>query len=204
LINQDFNIDNSKVFIDPSCNVYYSSYYIKGLKTVYGKENVSFSARYFISLKLKQESSAFDHYMAFVVINKGYHPLKIIIDFRDKASVKDNAFQWSDIYAKINFNLSQTDKKYHKKITSIPPAFGIKIWNIWETAYFCIVNYIRSRPIVSLKSYLTNYGAQYNRPYLDDFLRGESDDEPEETKPYVFFNSRLWAHSVEETNLQRN
>ena len=198
----------SKVFIDPSCRILYSSFYIQGLYNEFGKENVSFSTKYFKELKRKQESHSYDHYMAFVVIIPDNSTTKIIIDFRDKPSVKESAYEWSDKYAKINFNINLTDKRFHDKMISIPPGFGIKIWNIWETAYYCCLNYIRckSSPLVILKSHLADYYSQYKRPLLEDYLIANTDNRHSTyTKPYVFMIGTLWTHKncIEGTNIQR-
>jgi hypothetical protein len=194
-----------KIFIDPSCKVGYSSYYIKGLYDEFGKGKVSFSARYFKELKRKEESHSHDHYMAFVVIMPDDSIKKIIIDFRDKTTVKESAYKWSDYYAKINFNPDSTDKRYHNKMILIPPAFGIRIWNFWETIYYCFSNLIRCKflPIVPFRDYFRDYKKQYKRPNLDYFLIAGS--KFTRSEPYVYFNSRLWPHQncLEGTNVHR-
>jgi hypothetical protein len=194
-----------KILIDPSCKIEYSSYYIKGLYDEFGKGNVSFSSRYFKELKRKEESHSHDHYMAFVVVRPDKSLTKIIIDFRDKPSVKERAYKWSDKYAKINFNAQLTDKIFHDKMMLIPPAFGVKIWNFLETGYYCFSNLIRCNfhPVVPMRDYVRDYKNQYERPYLDYFLNASS--ESVKSIPYVFFNSRLWPHQncLKGTNLQR-
>ncbi len=198
--------DIKKVIIDPSCRIVYSAYYIKGLYDVFGKKNVSFSAKYFKELKRKEESSSWEHYMAFVVKSSDKKFTKIIIDFRDKTSVKESAYQWSDIYAKINFNRKLTPERFHTKIISIPPGFGYKIWNIWQTAYYCGYNYIKCKfsPLVNLKVFLADYYNQYKRLDLDEFADIQQTDSSL-NQPYVFFNMRLWPHEncIEGTNLHR-
>ena len=194
-----------KIFIDPSCRVTFSSYYIKGLYDEFGKENVSFSAKYFKELKRREESHSHDHYMAFVVVRPNNSITKIIIDFRDKNTVKESAYNWSDKYAKINFNADLTNKRFYEKMLLIPPGFAINIWNFWETIYYCISNLIRCkfRPIVPMRVYFGDYKNQYKRPILDYFQIASSMFANSE--PYVFFNSRLWPHQncLEGTNLHR-
>lgn len=196
-----------KIFIDPTCKIAYSSFYINGLYNEFGKKNVSFSSKFFKDLKRKQESHSYDHYMAFVVIIAN-SITKIIIDFRDKPSIKESAYEWSDKYAKINFNIYLTNKKFHAKIISIPPGFGIKIWNIWETAYYCFRNYIRCKfsPLLALKSYIGDYYAQYKRLNLDEYINTNSENNNlTPTKPYVFMIGSLWPHKncIDGTNLMR-
>ena len=98
----------AKVIIDPSSRILYSSFYIDGLYSIYGKKNVSFSGRYFKELQRKKESNAYDHFMAFVIIVINKNVRKFVVDFRDKPSIKESAYHWCDEYAKINFNRVKT------------------------------------------------------------------------------------------------
>ena len=198
----------SKVIIDPTSRILYSSFYIKGLVNVFGKKNVSFSAKYFGELKRKKESHSYDHYMAFVVISPSHSINKIIIDFRDKPSVKESAYKWCDKYAKINFNINLTDKRYHDKIISIPPGFGISIWNFYETAYYCCSNFILCKfsPLVTLKEYFIDYYIQYKQPKLDDYLKSYTAKKTKRyAKSYVFMIATLWPHEncIEGANMLR-
>jgi len=194
-------MDKTKVFIDPSSRISYSSYYIKGLYDVFGKENVYFSRKYFKQLKRKTEPHSYDHYMAFVVVTKS-EIKRYIIDFRDKRSVKKSAYEWCDKYAKINFSDTLTDKCYHAKMISIPPGFGIKIWGKYETVFHCFSNFLKCNlsPIVSLKRHLKDYYSQYKRPHLEEYTNDVVKD-----KIYVFMIGTLWTHQncIKGTNLLR-
>ena len=198
----------TRVIIDPTSRILYSSFYIKGLFRVFGKKNVSFSTNNFMELNRKKESHSYDHYMAFVVISPNNSLNKFIIDFRDKPSVKESAYEWCDKYAKINFNINSTDKRFHDKMISISPGFGIKIWNLWDTAYYCCSNFIKCKfsPIVKLKTHLSDYRAQYKRVMLDEYMISspfKSNETP--AKPYVFMIGTLWTQKncIEGTNLLR-
>lgn len=200
-----------KVIIDPSTKISYSSFYIKGLEDIFGKENISFSSKYFKELKRKVESHSYDHYMAFVLINDK-DIKKIIIDFRDKVSIKESAYNWCDTYAKINFNKELTENRFHEKILSIPPGFGIKIWGFWETVLFCFTNLLRCgfSPLVPLKMYLIDYFIPFFRrsnieDYLDQGKIPSNLPHNEGTKQYVFSISTLWEHKncIDGTNLLR-
>lgn len=197
----------TKVFIDPTSNIWYSSFYIKGLYDIFGKKNVSFSAKYFGELKRKEEPHSYDHYMAFVIFGSDKTISKHIIDFRDKPSVKESAYNWCHNYAKVNFNLNLTDKRYHDKIISIPPGFGIKIWNIWETAFYFHSNLVKSSfsPLIRLSDYFNHYGYQYKRPILEELTKTSERSTNQPTRPYVFMIATLWdqANCIEGTNLFR-
>ncbi|MEL7587633.1 MAG: hypothetical protein AAGU19_13040 [Prolixibacteraceae bacterium] len=194
-----------RVFVDPSGRMLYSSFYLQGLYDEFGKRNVRFSSRHFRELNRKSDSNSFDHYMAFVIVSPSNHINRIIIDFRDKPGIKQNAWDWCDLYAKINFNPALTDQKYLSKIISVGPSFGIRIWDFWETAWYCVSNFIRCGflPVAAWKRHLSDYYGQYIRPRMGEYTRrqpvsGESE------RPYVFMLARLWpGTSVDQTNRLR-
>lgn len=193
----------TKVFVDPTIRLQYSTYYILGLYEVFGKENVKFSRKYFKDLNRKSESNAYNHYMAFVVKSQDTIE-KYIIDFRDKRTVKDNAYQWCDNYAKINFSETLTDKRYHDKMISIPPSFCVKIWGKYEMLFNLFLNYIKSNfsLLVPLKRHFSDYYSQYTRPTIEDYTNNRPNAE---NKNYVFMIGTLWPHKncIEGTNLTR-
>jgi hypothetical protein len=198
----------TRVVIDPTVRIVYSSFYIEGLYRIFGKENVSFSPKYFKDLRRRTESHSFDHYIAFVVIRPDNGISKFVIDFRDKPSIKESAYEWCDKYAKINFNKQLTDQRFHGKMMSIPPGFRIKIWNFWETAFYCITNLVKCRfsPLVKMRSYLADYKAQYKRPMLESYINNSPEGSTgADAKPYVFMIATLWSHKncIETTNLLR-
>lgn len=198
----------TKVLIEPTSSIWYSSFYIKGLQDVFGKENVSFSTKYFNNLERKKDPCSFDKCMSIVVVSSNSKVRKFIIDFGDSISIADNAYNWCDKYAKVNFNLDNTEKKYLDKIVSIPPGFAIKIWNFFETAYYCFSNYIfiqfKSSPLVNLKTYLIDYYRQLRRDLIEDYVNSSALVNSNK-KPYVFLIATLWHHKncLEETNLFR-
>ncbi len=151
-----------KVIIDPSNRMKYSSFYIKGLEDVFGASNISFSAKYFKGLNRKSDSHSFDHYMAFVLIDDNKIQ-RVIIDYRDKTSIKKNAYNWCDRYAKINFNRELSKDFPNQKIISITPGFGIKIWGFWKTTYHCLRNLVKCdfSPLESIKEHFKDYYGLY-------------------------------------------
>jgi glycosyltransferase involved in cell wall biosynthesis len=200
--------NKSKVYLDPFCKMSYSSFYIKGIYDVFGKDNVSFSAKYFKELVREDGIYSFDYYLALVVVAPGNTRTKIIIDFHDEVTVRKMACKWADKYAKININRDLTNKDLQHKLIAIAPGFGIKIWNFWQTSYHSVLNYARCNfsPAVSLKTFLVEYYRQYKRPPLSEYLvTGLNKEGSKNNKPYVFMIGTLWEHKncIEGTNLQR-
>jgi glycosyltransferase involved in cell wall biosynthesis len=182
---------NTTVYIDPNHRITYSSYYIKGLITVFGEKNIKFSSKYFYQLEGKIESHSFDHYFAFVLINNK-KTLKCIIDYRDKRSIKPLAYKWCDIYGKINYRKETTPAEYQSKIISIPPSFGIHLYDKAKSALLGISNLLKSYSRLSVppKLFLTNYIGQYQRPKIEQYEVIQR----EEQCNYCFFISTLWEH----------
>ena len=200
-----------KIIIDPSIRLSYASFYIRGLEEFYGRKNISYSSKYFKNLDRNSESHAYDHYMAFV-LKEGDNIRKVVIDFRDKVSVNESSYNWCDIYAKINFNKQLTYNRFHEKILSIPPSFGIKIYGFSETIFLCFANFFRCNfsLIVPLKIFLKDYLFQYFRrlnieAYYQKSQIANIDQNIDNSKQFVFFISTLWEHKFcsEKTNLLR-
>jgi hypothetical protein len=195
-----------KVFLDPFCRVLYSTFYIHGIISEFGKENVSFSDQYF--KELKRDNEPYFAYLAFVMVNPDNTQTRVIIDFQDKPIVTEFAYEWADIFAKININDDLTESRFFDKMISIPPGFGIQLWNNWETAYYCFTNYLKykSEPNFLWKRYYKDYKDQKKRQRLEDYFTSESERNLLLIeKPYVFFISSLWDHQncLDHTNLMR-
>ncbi|MDO9261118.1 MAG: hypothetical protein Q7U08_04175 [Flavobacteriaceae bacterium] len=167
---------DTKVYIYGLCDVYYDSYYIKGLKEIY--KNIEFN----IDLFPKFNQGVF----AVIIVNKNIFK-KIIIDSRDTNSIDDEVIHWCDIYGKINYLSSSIPKIYSHKIIPIGPSFGIRIWNIFFTLYFAIINFWKFRKsIINKREFLANYWRQFNRLSLDNYKYSKS------LNNYIFFTSSIW------------
>lgn len=195
-----------KIIIDPTSRILYASFYIEGLYQVFGKRNVAFSAKYFSDLKRDKEAFAFEHYFAFVLINTDKKVTRYIIDFCDPTDINSTAYHWCDYYAKINLDLEH-DFNSQEKIISIPPGFGIKIWNHPETIYHCISNLIKCKSglIIPLKRFLRDYREQLLRPKLDAYQTTKFPKNSSEKTPYIYLIASLWQDkdSMSRTNLLR-
>jgi len=189
------------VLIDPCHRIVYSSFYIQGLIELVGPTSIRFSSKGFEGLNQKSETHGFDHYFAFIVKDK-FGDKRIIIDFRDKRSIKEIAYNWCDVYSKINYHKESTPEKFHSKTISIPPSFGVKIWGLFETILFAISNLLKTnfRLSTSVHLFMASYKGQYLRPKHFDYLLNES-----VVKNYVFFISSIWNHEncINETNPRR-
>ena len=169
----------TRIIIDPACNFYYSSFFIKGLMKLYGR-NVSYSSTPFADLHY----SSFTHILSLVVIEANQIK-KIVIDFSDAPDIDPKFLEWCDVYGKINYRESiVTD---NKKITPAAPNYAVKIWN---------------KPMAGLRG-LLNYIKSYNRtipfhPFISKYLMTAkrvsnfNDAEIPVQPGYVFFVSTWW------------
>ena len=94
-----------KVYVDPRCIITYSSYYLYGLYEYFGKSNVRFSNKFFRDVDMSHYNHRNDALMLFVIIDELGSIKKVAIDFRDGRDILLNAYYWSHVYAKINYNL---------------------------------------------------------------------------------------------------
>jgi len=182
-----FKKSTAKVYIDSSCDILYSSFYIYGLKKLFPK-SVYFSNKYFEELPYSNQ------YLAFVFI-EGNQRKNVIIDFADTSLICDRALKWCDVYGKIN--LKEEDVNLNSKIIVIGPSFGIKLYSYFPTLFFSIRNLFSSfKKIQNKKHFLSNYKSQFLRETISKYYdsnRGEY---------YVFFMSSLWKKESK-TNLNR-
>jgi len=189
-----------KAFIDPRSTINYSSYYIQGLYDVLGKKNVHFSSRYFSDLK------EIDMVMAFVLIDKEAIR-KVIVDYRDQNDVIEDAYLWSDIYAKINVDKSTRQHPFPEKLVNIPPSFAIKIWHLEELFFYLCNNFIKAKIIkhsndknihLRPQRWIRNYLSLLKRQTLQQYIIRTQTAEDN----YVYFVSTLWPNQSN-TNVNR-
>lgn len=190
---------NIHIYIDPATRVLYGSFYILGIYQVYGKRNVSFSAKYFQDLKKTDVHTSYEHYMAFVIVKEGSQK-RIIIDYRDLSDIESNSYDWCDVYAKINCRREQLNSQY-SKLVSIPPGFGIKIWSLCETIWYALSNSVKCKfkMPVKLKTFYGGYKRTFNRPTIEEYVT-----DVETISNYVFMIGTAWPVEIAgSTNLLR-
>ena len=106
-----------KVFVDPACNIQYSSFYLLGLREILGKHSVCFSVAPFRLLRYTKDT----HIFAFVVNGRKY-----CIDFADSNRIFYGDFlEWADVYGKVNYNATEIPVDYARKIVRCGCNFGM-------------------------------------------------------------------------------
>jgi len=188
-----------KIVVDTTSRILYASFYLQGLFEIAGKKNVTFAAEPFADLDRRGEQFAFEHYFAFITIERGV-TTKYVIDFCDPPDISPIAYQWCDVYGKMNFNRAETSEEFLEKIVALPPGFGIRIWNFWQTGFLAVSNFLKcgTRRLKPWKAHFRDYLDQYRRLTVQEYksFRGKA------RRGYVFHASTLW-HGEEQTSRNR-
>lgn len=184
-----YNSSKYKVYIDPSCDILYSSFYIQGLYEIFGKKNVKFSSHNF---KQFQHNN---HFLAFI-LECNLIQYKMIIDFTDVNRINEKALQWSHIYGKVNLDSSAISSN---KVIPIGPSFGVKLFSLVDTFRYALSNLYNSKSrIKNKRRFLSDYKNQFIRPKLSDYEYKNSQTD------YIFFMSSLWIKELRTNRFRAN
>lgn len=176
-----------RVYIDASCDIHYASFYIEGVRRLFGKSSIRFSSRHFKGFRHNND------YMAMVFENPKGGQCRVGIDFGDSRTFKKGVYEWSDIYAKVN--LTPEDHVQFPKSFPIGPAGpGLRIYSLFGTIMHGATNLLKAYPrIPDKRQYISDYKTQFTRrlPYACYEKVGRSKDD------YVHFVCSLWKDDKE-------
>jgi glycosyltransferase involved in cell wall biosynthesis len=185
------------IYIYGLSNVYYDSYYIKGLKEYFEVDQVHFNVTKFPKF-------GFYHAMS-IIVKYEDREIKICIDSFDDDEIRKAELDWCDYYGKANFNKSKIPTENSCKVKAIGPGFGIKIWNLPQTIVIALINYFRFRKVIRVKErklYLLNYLAQYKRLPLEDYFIPLKENQKKGN--YIFFISSIWKKEFSTNSFRSN
>jgi len=169
-----------KIIINPLVNVYYSSFYIKGLIDLYGKKSIVFDAKPFSEIR------NMDANFNFILEEKGLQK-KVSVHWNDTYEINQDCYKWCDVYGCVNTNWKLTPNDYKEKLVCLAPSFGIRLWNKYETLFYAVSNYLKSAQKGSFKKSLGKYKRQYLlRLPIHAYFPSQVDEN------YVFHVSTLW------------
>jgi glycosyltransferase involved in cell wall biosynthesis len=181
-----------RVVIDPINNVYYSGFYIKALIDRFGVGNIIFSTKPF-----KDISARIDNFN-FVVYNNDEEQ-RYTIHFDDSYKIKEELYDWCDVYGNVNANFANTPAKFHPKLVSLVPSFGVRIWNLPQTLYYSITNGCKVFRDTDLRKFLGKYRRQWEVRLPLESYESSVKSNVEHTK-YIFHLSTLWYSNEENKN----
>ena len=169
----------TRIIIDPACNFYYSSFFIKGLMELFGSD-VLFRSTPFTGLYYTPHT----HILSFVVVSENQTE-KIVIDFSDAPEIDHTFLDWCDIYGKINYRESVVAGNI--KIVPAAPNCAMKIWNKPIAGFMGLLNYVRSyNRTIPFHPFISKYLMTAKR------LKNFNDSENQVQQGYVFFVSTWW------------
>ena len=183
-----------KVYIDASCDILYASFYIEGVRRLFGKSSICFSSQHFKTFKHNND------YMAMVFEDREGKQYRVAIDFGDSKTFRMAVYDWSDIYAKVN--LTPEDHLKFPKLFPIGPAGpGIRIYSLFETIYHGATNLLKAyQRIPNKRQFFSDYKSQYARrlSYSSYEKVGASKQD------YVHFVCTLWKDDKETNDYRAN
>lgn len=178
-------MDNVRVYIDPVDNILYSSYYIYGLESLFGKKHVLMSPDPFKELSSQSRHSWSTRF----VIKKDGQCKKYVIHGDDTYQIKEELYDWCDVYGSVNANFKKTSQRYHEKLVALCPSFGIRCWSPFKTVINAFRCFPKGESLMTIKRYFGQHKRLLHRLGYEDYL-----SPTRELKPYgyVFFLSTLW------------
>jgi len=177
-----------QIIIDPFTNVYYASFYIQGLIDAVGKSNVHYRTEPFLQLSNRLYNFNF-------ILYRDEKAIKVSVDFEDFNTIHQECYHWCDVYGKVNTNWTKTSKKDYPKLISLAPSFGIRVWNIYETTCYAIINLIKTGTFTRARKFFGKYKRQYAlRLPISAYQPGVSMDN------YIFHVSTLWYNDESNKN----
>ena len=176
-------MSNVRVYIDPVDNILYSSFYIFALESLFGKNYVYLSAEPFKELSRQSRHTWSTRF----IVEKDGSRKKYVIHGDDKYQVNEELYAWCDVYGSVNANFGATPEKFHGKLVSLCPSFGIRCWTPFRTA----INAMRCFPKDGspVKKYFGQHKRLLARPVYSDYFMPAQKAMP---TGYVFFLSTLW------------
>lgn len=187
----------SKIIIDPRCRINYTSFYIEGMRNLFGAGKIDFQC---LSDIVGSPSSG----MAVKVIT-GEGEKNVFFDCRDADGIDEPMYEWAAVYGKVNL---RPEDAHRDKVVALGPNFGISLWNPVTTIFKGLKNYCTIKRScskgykLSLLSFIRDYAYMIIRRKRYGYYYRMTD---EEQQGYFFSLSTLWWGdlSINTTNKYR-
>lgn len=192
--------------MDARCRISYCAFFIQGLYDVFGRDRVRFSAKRSRGVSGDDPKADYERYMCILLESRAGRPFRISIDSHDGRWLSGHAFDWSDVYAKVNIDPATLPSMSHPKMVATSPNSGYKVWGDRETWMHFWLNMFRCgfKPLPGKSRFRKDYRYQFNRLPLEAYESVQSTEFPEDEggPPYVYYVSTLWrqANCIEQTN----
>ena len=175
-----------KVIIDPRANYRYMTYYLEGLRKVFGKSNIRYQLSPFKDLRYETRGEMNSGVP--VIFDNGNKQYRVFFDLTDPATIEESRYEWCDVYAKVN-PLFGDPQKYSKMLV-LGPEFGLYNDNVVKSLFLACCNYLRGRGYTK-KSFRASLDG-YLYPFLRRVPLDKYEERVEAKDNYVFHASTLW------------
>lgn len=187
----------SKIIIDPRCRINYSSFYVEGLRNLFGADKIEY--RCLADIEGSPSSG-----MAVKVITSEDEK-NVFFDCRDGDDINEQMYEWAAAYGKVNL---RPEDAHRDKVVALGPNFGISLWNPVTTIIMGLKNYRAIKQACgsefkqSLMSFIRDYVYMIVRRKRYGYYYRMTD---EEQQGYFFSLSTLWWGdlSINTTNKYR-
>jgi len=190
----------ARVRVYPGFDALYYSFYLEGLEQVFGRDNLSLTARGF---------PRFGHHcLAFEAEGADGKTRRVYLAASDGAGINGPGLEWCDVYGKANLALDLDGElknaappaELRGKLRAIGPSFPVRRWAPLGAALQAALNFARCRGQVERpREHFANYRRQYKYRLP---LAAFEPSTPQED--YVFFASRLWQREPTTNRLRAN
>lgn len=190
-----------KVIIDSISNVNYASFYIEGMRAVFGRKQVSFSSIEFKGLQDPYVNLRF-------ILDDGKKKYRCFIHTMDSNKVDDSMYEWCDVYGSVNANFTKYPKELYPKIVSLAPSFSVKCYRTLEAVLRALRNFVDSYTSIISRYRFNVFHGDYEidryknvKAFFGDYYKNstkrmglESYTSSNQVRDYyVFFMSTLWS-----------
>lgn len=179
------------VQVHPGFDGLYYSPYLLGLKETYGGSALVFS---------KRGIPNFGHHGLAFRTKRGQNKMRVFISASDGPGINPDAFEWADIYAKVNLERARGTGPDTRKLLAIGPSFPVRLWNLRKTLAMSLGSFLACRGNVGgYRRHFSHYLAQYRYRLPEHrYTASKSDSD------YVFFASRLWLKEPDTNHFRAN
>ena len=165
----------TRVRIYPKVNVVQNGYYLHGLHRALGSGSIRFSEEGFPALSRQ----------ILPMIVEGARERRVVIDAMDPPRLYEDALEWCDVYAKVNYEPAEIPERWRHKVVPLAPGITVRIWPLGWTVWHMLRNFRRDVNVP--RKHFRNYWYQYRH------RRPEPEYLPSTAEPdfvYGYFTAR--------------
>ncbi len=184
------------VEVHPYFASFHQSFFLEGLRSVFGPANIIYSARRFPAFKRSG-------FLKFIV--RGETERRFFVDEWDSPTYEEGGLAWCDVYAKRNIDPARMPHQHAGRVVPAGPTFPLRFAAPLPAAYSAVQTWL----LAAMRAGTRYNGYARSKEHFAGWYRQwsyglpESVYEPGVSRPdYVFFSSSIWKEDGE-TNQTR-